>query len=136
MAGGMGRGRAAQCTPPAGSRYQGALGGQGQPEPRVRRSYEELLRRSQEQQGKQAEATKIGAAVAAADPHAIDAAFQAEGSAEHYKYVVEQKLTLPRQKSAMLPFVTHAVEAERVSIYNPFVNARFPLLGVRFRNTT
>jgi hypothetical protein len=136
VAGGLGMGPSGHFSPPSGGRYQTPIGSQGQAEPRVRLSYEELQRRRQEQQAKQAEATKIGEAVAAADPGALDAAFQAEGSAEHYKYVVEDKLTLARQKSAMLPIVTHAVDAERVSIYNPFVNIRFPLLGVRFRNTT
>ncbi len=117
-------------------RYQMQNGLLNQPEPRVRLSFEEMQRRRQEQKAHEAEAAKVGEAVAAADSSAIDAAFEAQGAAEQYKYLIEQKLTLPRQKSALLPVVTHAVDAERVSIYNPFVNVRFPLLGVRFRNTT
>src|SRR5262249_13155110 len=44
--------------------------------------------------------------------------------------------TLPRQKSALLPIVGKDVEATRVSIYNERVQAKFPLLGLRFKNTS
>jgi len=45
-------------------------------------------------------------------------------------------VTLPRQKSALLPIVGKDVEAQRVSIYNERVQAKFPLLGLRFKNTS
>jgi hypothetical protein len=45
-------------------------------------------------------------------------------------------VTLPRQKSAMLPIITDTVGVERVSIYNASVLPRNPLSGVRVRNTT
>jgi hypothetical protein len=45
-------------------------------------------------------------------------------------------VTLPRQKSAMIPIVTDAIQAERVSIYNASVLASNPLNGIRLRNTT
>src|SRR5262249_15168489 len=48
----------------------------------------------------------------------------------------DHPVTLPRQKSAMLPIVQKEVEAGRVSIYNERVQAKHPLLGLRFRNTT
>jgi hypothetical protein len=130
-------GQMSSMHPATGSlgRYQVQPVAQAQSLARVRLSFEELQQRRQQQQAKQKEALRMGEAIAA-DPNAVEAAFQAEGAAEQYKYVVEQKLTLARQKSAMLPVMTHAVEAERVSIYNQFVNLRYPLLGVRFRNTT
>ncbi|HZY88440.1 MAG TPA: DUF4139 domain-containing protein, partial [Gemmataceae bacterium] len=37
---------------------------------------------------------------------------------DFFQYVIEKPVTLPRQKSAMLPIVGEAVEAGRVSIYN------------------
>ena len=117
------------------NRYQGSVGSQGQQDTRVRLSYEELQRRRGEK-AKLLETARQGEAIATADSNAIEAALQAEGVGDHYQYVVEEKLTLPRQKSAMLLVVTHDVEAERYSIYNPVVNLLFPLLGVRFKNTT
>src|SRR5436190_16783110 len=43
---------------------------------------------------------------------------------------------MPRQKSALLPIVQHDVEAGRVSVYNPGVHAKYPLLGLKLKNTT
>ena len=45
-------------------------------------------------------------------------------------------VSLPRQRSAMLPIVTDDIVAERVSIYNQSVLAKNPLYGARIRNTT
>jgi hypothetical protein len=45
-------------------------------------------------------------------------------------------VTLARQKSAMLPIVTDTVSIDRVSIYNAAVLQRYPMNGVRLRNTT
>ncbi len=45
-------------------------------------------------------------------------------------------VTLPRQRSAMLPIITDSVALERISIYNAGVLEKHPLNGVRIRNTT
>ena len=45
-------------------------------------------------------------------------------------------VSLPRQRSAMIPIITDPVEVERVSIYNQSVLPRNPLNGARVRNTT
>jgi hypothetical protein len=55
---------------------------------------------------------------------------------DFFQYVLEHPVTLLRQKSAMLPIVNKEVEGERVSIYNQGTHAKFPLLGLRFKNTT
>jgi hypothetical protein len=55
---------------------------------------------------------------------------------EAFQYVVEQPVSLPRQKSALLPIVNADIEATRVSIYNEKVQAAHPLLGLRLKNTT
>ncbi|MCI0464842.1 MAG: DUF4139 domain-containing protein [Gemmataceae bacterium] len=55
---------------------------------------------------------------------------------EYFQYQIEQPVSLPRQKSALLPIVQQPVEATRVSIYNEGVHGKFPLLGLRFKNTT
>jgi hypothetical protein len=55
---------------------------------------------------------------------------------ESFQYVIDQPVTVARQKSAMLPVVTQPVEGERLSIYNEATHAKFPLLGLRLKNTT
>lgn len=45
-------------------------------------------------------------------------------------------VSLPRQRSAMLPIVTDALETERLSIYNQEVLAKHPLHGAWLKNTT
>jgi hypothetical protein len=55
---------------------------------------------------------------------------------DFFQYAVDHPVSLARQKSALLPIVTKEVEAARVSIYNPAVQPKHPLLGLRFKNTT
>src|SRR5687768_6113378 len=47
---------------------------------------------------------------------------------ELFQYTVGS-VSLPRQKSAMIPIVADAVEVERLSIYNESVLAKHPLQG-------
>ncbi|WP_020474851.1 hypothetical protein [Zavarzinella formosa] len=54
---------------------------------------------------------------------------------DYHQYVVDQPVNLGRQKSALLPIVNKKVEGKRVSIYNPAVQAKHPLLGLKFKNT-
>jgi hypothetical protein len=54
---------------------------------------------------------------------------------ELFQYTVGN-VSLPRQRSAMIPIVTDDVEVERLSIYNPAVMPRNPLNGARVKNTT
>jgi hypothetical protein len=55
---------------------------------------------------------------------------------DYFQYLIEHPVTLPRQKSAMLPIVNQNVEGAKVSIYNQAVHAKFPLHGLRFKNTS
>lgn len=55
---------------------------------------------------------------------------------EHFQYLIEHPVSLPRQKSALLPIVNGPVEASKVSIYNETVHGKFPLHGLRLKNTT
>jgi hypothetical protein len=55
---------------------------------------------------------------------------------DFFQYHIEHPVSLPRQKSALLPIVSEEVEGSRVSIYNEATHAKFPLLGLRFKNTT
>jgi hypothetical protein len=54
---------------------------------------------------------------------------------ELFQYTVGN-VSLPRQRSAMIPIVTDDVELEKLSIYNPAVLPRNPLNGARLKNTT
>jgi len=55
---------------------------------------------------------------------------------ELFQYKIETPVTLPRQKSAMLPVVNAKVKGKKVSIYNPSVHAKHPLAGLRLTNAT
>src|SRR5262249_40798897 len=41
---------------------------------------------------------------------------------EYFQYLIEQPVSLPRQKSALIPIVNQAVQGTRVSIYNQGVH--------------
>jgi hypothetical protein len=55
---------------------------------------------------------------------------------DYYQYVIDRPVDLARQKSALLPIVNKDAEGRRVSIYNPAVQPKHPLLGLRFKNTS
>src|SRR5262249_23207516 len=54
----------------------------------------------------------------------------------YFQYAVDKAGSLPGQKSALLPLVGKDVQAQRVSIYNERAQAKFPLLGLRLKNST
>jgi hypothetical protein len=66
----------------------------------------------------------------------VATAAAAEKLGDFYQYVIDHRVTLPRQKSALLPIVGKDVEASRVSIYNEGTQPKFPLLGLRLKNTS
>src|SRR3954468_14806008 len=66
----------------------------------------------------------------------VASAATAQKLGESFQYRIEQPVHLPRQKSALLPIVQHDVEAGRVSVYNPAVHAKYPLLGLKIKNAT
>ena len=53
-----------------------------------------------------------------------------------FAYHIDVPVSVPRQQSAMIPFVAAEVQAERVSVYNNHVQPTHPLTGVRLKNTT
>src|SRR5262249_54263100 len=124
----------------------GQQGGQGQAQVdnnlgnnslNARLNYDQLQQRRREQQVARANARRIGSSVAGLDPGAgVSSIASADEIGDYFQYTIDDKVTLPRQKSAMLPVVNKDVEATRVSIYNEGVQAKFPLLGLRFKNTS
>jgi hypothetical protein len=55
---------------------------------------------------------------------------------DFFQYAIDKPVTLARQKSALLPIINKDVEGTRVSIYNERTQAKFPLLGLKFKNTS
>ncbi len=66
----------------------------------------------------------------------VASAASASKLGDYFQYAIDHPVTLPRQKSALLPILGKDVEGERVSIYNERTHAKFPLLGLAFTNTT
>ena len=66
----------------------------------------------------------------------VSSAATAAKLGDFFQYAIDRPVSLPRQKSALLPIIGKDVEASRVSIYNESVQAKFPLLGLRFKNTS
>jgi len=64
------------------------------------------------------------------------AATGASLGASLFAYHIDVPVSVPRQQSAMIPFVAAEVQAERVSVYNSAVQSDHPLTGVRLKNTT
>ncbi len=62
----------------------------------------------------------------------VDAAAGEVG--ELFKYTVPG-VTLPRQRSAMIPIVNDNIEAEKLSIFNAVTHPKFPLNGARLKNS-
>jgi len=67
---------------------------------------------------------------------AVASAATAANLGDFFQYVIDHPVSLPRQKSAMLPIVSTDVEGAKVSIYNEHTLAKHPLLGLRLKNTT
>jgi len=66
----------------------------------------------------------------------VQTAATASSLGDYFQYVIDRPVDLARQKSALLPIVNKDIEGKRVSIYNQSVQAKHPLLGLKFKNTT
>src|SRR5439155_1330195 len=55
---------------------------------------------------------------------------------DFFQYAIDKPVSLPRQKSALLPIANKDVEGTRLSIYNERTQAKFPLLGLKLKNTS
>src|SRR5205814_9516629 len=59
---------------------------------------------------------------------------QATNVGELFQYAIDAPVNIPRQQSAMLPIVNESVKGEKLSIYNPAVQAKHPLNGLKLVN--
>lgn len=100
-------------------------------------SYEELQKRRGEQLAKADDAKKVGGKIAGFNfKEGIQSVASASEIGDYFQYEIDQKITLPRQKSAMLPILDQTIEGEKVSIYNEATHAKYPLLGLKIKNTS
>jgi hypothetical protein len=96
-------------------------------------AYDEMI----ERQKKLKDGKEKGSAIAGLNyREGVQSVANAEEVGEYYQYVIDQKITLPRQKSAMLPIVNQAIDGQKISIFNANVHAKYPLLGLRVKNTS
>jgi hypothetical protein len=80
-----------------------------------------------------------GAAMVAADALAATGVAAAAAGAEvgeMFHYAIDQPISIDRQGSAMIPIVNQAIATEKLSIYNSRDNSKYPLHGLRIKNTT
>ena len=70
------------------------------------------------------------------DLGSVASAATASKLGDFFQYAIDHPVNLARQKSALLPIVGKDIEGSRVSIYNPNVQAKHPLLGLKFKNTS
>ncbi len=83
-----------------------------------------------------AEMEMDSASVQPMDPtSSVKSIAQAQDIGALFQYTVNG-VTLPRQRSAMLPIITDPLAVERVSIYNENVLAKHPLNGALITNST
>jgi hypothetical protein len=66
----------------------------------------------------------------------VQSAATASQLGDFFQYVINAPVNLPRQKSALLPILNKEIEGTRLSIYNPAVHAKFPMLGLKLKNSS
>lgn len=124
-------------TPPAKPQAAGVPTSDSAANEFMRRAMDQAEKAKEYEQRRKQHAAQLGAELAERmDFAAVQQAATASKLGDTFQYVIDHPVTLPRQKSALLPVISSAIEAARVSIYNPQVQAKHPLLGVRFKNTT
>jgi hypothetical protein len=117
---------------PAPSRTAGARAEAKKAPQEAERQMVEHMRRSLAVQS--ADATRLG--LESLDIRAgVQSAATAANLGDFFQYVIDHPVSLPRQKSAMLPIVNTDVEGAKVSIYNERTLPKHPLLGLRLKNT-
>ncbi len=66
----------------------------------------------------------------------VESAATAGNVGELFQYAIRTPVTLARHESAMLPILNSDVRAEKFSIYNPAVQAKHPVNGLKLTNST
>ena len=124
----------------ARSRYQGGpfgLSGGGL-QPASRLSYDEYQKRKSQNNKSSGEdqGPKGDSSDAAAAGKGVESMARGEEIGASFRYTIDQKVSLARNKSSLIPIIGQDVAVTRLSIFNESVQSKFPLLGVRFKNTS
>ena len=99
-------------------------------------TYQELQNRRQQLAAAKDDAKAKGAAIAMNFREGIQSVATAEEVGDYYQYVIDQRISLSRQKSAMLPIVDQTIDGSKLSIFNEAIHSKYPLLGLRLKNTS
>jgi hypothetical protein len=128
---------AAATPPPAPPGMMAGMGGGGAAALGARRaeSKEALARMAGDANYAREVAKQLQSRMSLGDT-GISSTASASKLGDFFQYAVDRPVNLPRQKSALLPIVNKDVEGVRVSIYNEHTQARFSLLGLKFKNTS
>jgi len=98
-------------------------------------TYKDLQQRRESiREEEMARAKQVGNTLTATDPDLIESAVEQLG--DPARFSIEERVTLPRQQSAMLPILDQSIEAARVSIFNEQVQNKHPLQGLRIKNNS
>jgi hypothetical protein len=66
----------------------------------------------------------------------VRAAASGDAAGEFFRYTIENSVSLPRGRSAMIPILNAEIEGEKLSVYNEAVHARYPMNGLLLKNTS
>ena len=99
-------------------------------------TYDDLKRRREELASEKEMAKADGPTIAMNFKEGVQSVATAEEVGDYHQYVLDQRITLSRQKSAMLPIVDKSIDVAKLSIYNAATHAKHPLLGLRLTNTS
>lgn len=104
-----------------------------------RLSYQDLQNRKQNQKeindANMKAAAQKGQKIAANHDRQLEAE-AADEAGESFQYLVDEKISLPRQKSALIQILNEEIDVTPFSLYNESVHAKFPLMGLRVKNST
>ncbi|MBI3821910.1 MAG: DUF4139 domain-containing protein [Planctomycetes bacterium] len=99
--------------------------------------YREYAKKQDDSIKKMEDAKKVGQAITGFNfKEGIQSVATADEVGDYFQYTIDQKITLPRQKSAMLPILNQTIEGSKFSIFNESVHNKYPLLGLKLKNST
>jgi hypothetical protein len=99
--------------------------------------YEEMLERKKFMRDVANDVKEKGSAIAGLNfKEGIQSIASSSEVGDYYQYTIDQKISLARQKSAMLPILNQSIDGAKVSIFNEAVHTKYPLLGLRLKNNS
>ena len=85
------------------------------------------MARKEAQRAMGGEAKQKGAAIAGLNfKEGVQSIASSAEVGDYYQYVIDQKISLARQKSAMLPILNQTIDGNKVCIFNEAVHAKYP----------